>query len=84
MKLLLPFVWPRGSILLQLCVMACVALLVAGRVVNLYTPLYYKKIGKNSQVEYKKKFIDVYIFMLYKNWLNSWMKSQQIFNAWFE
>jgi ATP-binding cassette subfamily B (MDR/TAP) protein 6 len=45
--LLLPFIWPHGSLQLQLCVLACVGLLVAGRVTNLYVPLYYKKIGNN-------------------------------------
>ena len=47
-SMLLPFVWPRGSLPLQICVIACVALLVAGRVANLYIPLYYKKIGNNT------------------------------------
>lgn len=46
-SMLLPFVWPRGSIPLQLCVIACIGLLVAGRVANLYIPLYYKKISKS-------------------------------------
>ena|SRR6218665_3443561 len=40
-----PFIWPHGSTLLQLCVLVCVGLLVAGRVVNLFMPIYYKKIG---------------------------------------
>jgi len=44
--MLWPFMWPKGSILLQLSVLICVLLLVAGRVANLFLPLYYKKIGK--------------------------------------
>jgi len=46
MSMLWPFMWPRGSVLLQLCVLVCILLLVAGRVANLFLPIYYKKIGK--------------------------------------
>jgi len=46
MSMLWPFMWPRGSMLLQLCVLVCILLLVAGRVANLFLPIYYKKIGK--------------------------------------
>jgi len=46
MSMLWPFMWPKGSILLQLCVLICILLLVAGRVANLFLPIYYKKIGK--------------------------------------
>lgn len=47
MKMIGPMLWPRGSILLQLCVIASALLLVLGRVCNLFVPIYYKKIGKN-------------------------------------
>ena len=33
------------NMLLQLVVLVCFVLLVAGRVVNLFTPIYYKMIG---------------------------------------
>ena len=46
MRMLVPFMWPRKSLGLQLVVMVCVLLLVAGRVVNLYTPITYKYIGE--------------------------------------
>ena len=46
MRMLVPFMWPRKSLGLQLVVMVCVLLLVAGRVVNLYTPIMYKYIGE--------------------------------------
>jgi len=41
-----PFLWPKGSVALQLCVLVCIVLLVAGRVANLFLPIYYKKIGE--------------------------------------
>ncbi|KNC72983.1 hypothetical protein SARC_14455 [Sphaeroforma arctica JP610] len=43
-KLLLPFVWPASSFVLQLRVVGALTLLVLGRVVNLYVPIYYKRI----------------------------------------
>ncbi|EDQ85337.1 uncharacterized protein MONBRDRAFT_29256, partial [Monosiga brevicollis MX1] len=39
-----PFIWPRAQRLLQLRVLLCLALLAAGRVVNLYVPITYKRI----------------------------------------
>ena len=45
MKMLLPFMWPKNNIALQILVLLCVMLLVAGRVVNLFTPILYKYIG---------------------------------------
>nr|CAB3219618.1 ATP-binding cassette sub-family B member 6, mitochondrial [Phallusia mammillata] len=44
LKLLWPYMWPAGSFLLQFRVVLCIALLVAGRVVNPYVPIYYKNI----------------------------------------
>eukprot|EP01134_Creolimax_fragrantissima_P005743 CFRG5743T1 len=43
-RLLLPFVWPASSFVLQMRVVAALLLLIAGRVVNLYVPMYYKRI----------------------------------------
>ena len=43
-RMLLPFVWPRGNLFLQLMVLICFLILVAGRAVNLLVPIYYKKI----------------------------------------
>eukprot|EP00158_Paraphelidium_tribonemae_P005862 Partr_v1_DN27563_c1_g2_i1_m30686 putative ABC transporter transmembrane region len=41
---LFPFVWPRGHPGLQLLFVACVLLLVAGRFINLWLPMQYKRI----------------------------------------
>lgn len=43
---LAPFLWPRRSILLQFRIVFCFMLLITGRVVNLYVPIYNKKIGR--------------------------------------
>ncbi|XP_074659669.1 ATP-binding cassette sub-family B member 6-like isoform X2 [Tubulanus polymorphus] len=43
-KMIFPFIWPKGSILLQLRVIFCLIVLIAGRGVNLLVPIYYKQI----------------------------------------
>nr|XP_039256085.1 ATP-binding cassette sub-family B member 6, mitochondrial-like [Styela clava] len=43
-KLLWPYMWPSGNVLLQINVMICIGCLVAGRVVNLFVPIFYKNI----------------------------------------
>lgn len=54
-----PFIWPRGSIALQLCVLLCMGLLVAGRVVNLFNPIYYKKIVNSLSYSNSSKSVGV-------------------------
>ncbi|KAG4075106.1 hypothetical protein HA402_013501 [Bradysia odoriphaga] len=44
MRTLLPFIWPRNDMFLQLKVVMCFVLLIGGRVINLYVPIYNKKI----------------------------------------
>lgn len=44
MKKLMPFLWPKKDFLLQFRVIFCFILLIAGRVINLYVPIYNKKI----------------------------------------
>ncbi|XP_064095377.1 ATP-binding cassette sub-family B member 6-like [Macrobrachium nipponense] len=44
LRLLMPFIWPKKSVLLQLNVIFCIILLLIGRVANLFVPIYYKMI----------------------------------------
>lgn len=44
MKTLMPFIWPKKDVLLQFRVLICFLLLAAGRVVNVYVPVYNKYI----------------------------------------
>ena len=44
LRRLLPFMWPRNSPLLQCQLIICFILLAGMRVVNIYVPIYYKKI----------------------------------------
>ncbi|XP_018309483.1 ATP-binding cassette sub-family B member 6, mitochondrial [Mycetomoellerius zeteki] len=43
-KILAPFLWPKLDCLLQLRVIFCFMLLLSGRLINLYVPIYNKKI----------------------------------------
>ncbi|KAL7297876.1 hypothetical protein TKK_0008899 [Trichogramma kaykai] len=43
-KTLAPFLWPKKSVMLQVRVIFCFILLIGGRVINLYVPLYNRKI----------------------------------------
>ena len=47
-RILTPFLWPKKDIMLQLKVIICIFLLIAGRIINLLVPLYHKYIGKTS------------------------------------
>lgn len=40
-----PFIWPKKSLTLQLRVVTCILLVIAGRVANVYVPIYSAKIG---------------------------------------
>lgn len=46
MRTLAPFMWPKKSFILQLNVIMCIALVIFGRIINVYVPVYSQKIGK--------------------------------------
>ncbi|XP_041700813.1 ATP-binding cassette sub-family B member 6, partial [Coregonus clupeaformis] len=46
-RLLAPYLWPRGSLLLQGMVLLCLALLAMERVVNVFVPIYSRNIVSN-------------------------------------
>ncbi|KAM9820598.1 ATP-binding cassette sub-family B member 6 [Neosynchiropus ocellatus] len=43
-RLLVPYMWPRGNVLLQILVLFCLGLLAVERVINVFVPIYYKNI----------------------------------------
>ncbi|CAG06690.1 unnamed protein product, partial [Tetraodon nigroviridis] len=43
-RLLVPYLWPRGNVLLQLLVLFCLGLLGVERAINVFVPIYYKNI----------------------------------------
>lgn len=42
--LLLPYMWPRGNLVLQMLVLFCLGLLGVERAINVFVPIYYKNI----------------------------------------
>jgi ATP-binding cassette, subfamily B (MDR/TAP), member 6 len=42
---LMPYMWPKRDCALQMRVGFCFVILAAGRVLNLFVPIYNKKIG---------------------------------------
>ncbi|KAL0277262.1 UNVERIFIED_CONTAM: hypothetical protein PYX00_004612 [Menopon gallinae] len=66
-KILAPFLWPRNDALLQGSVLACFFLLTAGRVINLYVPIYSKMIVDSlSIVPLEFRWDYVLIFVVFK------------------
>lgn len=43
-RLLVPYMWPKGNLLLQLLVLFCLILLGLERAINVFVPIYYKNI----------------------------------------
>ncbi|XP_059184195.1 ATP-binding cassette sub-family B member 6 [Centropristis striata] len=43
-RMLLPYMWPKGNIVLQLLVLFCLTLLGVERAINVFVPIYYKNI----------------------------------------
>ncbi|XP_043280295.1 ATP-binding cassette sub-family B member 6 [Venturia canescens] len=63
-KTLMPFLWPRKDIFLQFRVLFCFALLAAGRLINLYVPIYNKKIVdsvSDEPISFRWDFVLIYV-----------------------
>ncbi|MBN3314880.1 ABCB6 protein, partial [Atractosteus spatula] len=43
-RLLVPYMWPKGSVRLQLLVLLCIGMLGAERAINVFVPIYYRNI----------------------------------------
>ncbi|KAI4490941.1 hypothetical protein M0802_010615 [Mischocyttarus mexicanus] len=64
MKTLAPFLWPKSDILLQLRVIFCFGLLMLGRLINLYVPIYNGKIVDSLKItpnEFRWDLILIYV-----------------------
>lgn len=46
LRLLVPYMWPKGNRLLQALVLFCMALMGLDRAINVFVPIYYKNIGE--------------------------------------
>lgn len=64
MKTLLPFLWPKKSLQLQCQVIFCIFLLLVGRFVNVYVPIYNKKIvDALADKQFPSNLILIYVGM---------------------
>lgn len=64
MRKLMPFLWPKKDFVLQSRVIFCFVLLIAGRVINLYVPIYNKKIVdglSEKKPEFRWDWIAIYV-----------------------
>ena len=46
LRMMAPYVWPKGSLWRQVIVLACLIILGVGRGINVLVPIYNKNIGK--------------------------------------
>ncbi|XP_067635780.1 ATP-binding cassette sub-family B member 6 [Eurosta solidaginis] len=64
MRKLLPYLWPKKDILLQLAVIACIGLLISGRVIKLFLPIYRKKLVDSLTIPpilFRWDFVLIYV-----------------------
>lgn len=52
-RLLVPYMWPRGNVFLQMLVLLCLGLLGVERAINVFVPIYYKNIGERTETRRK-------------------------------
>lgn len=67
-QLLVPYMWPKGNILLQIIVLLCLLLLAVERVINVYVPIYYKNIVNelSDEAPWKTLATTVCLYVLLK------------------
>ncbi|EZA48612.1 ATP-binding cassette sub-family B member 6, mitochondrial [Ooceraea biroi] len=64
-RVLAPFLWPKSDFLLQLRVIFCFMLLIAGRAINLYVPIYNKMIVDSvasiTNIQFRWDLVLIYV-----------------------
>ncbi|KAK0058361.1 ATP-binding cassette sub-family B member 6 mitochondrial [Biomphalaria pfeifferi] len=73
-KMMFPYVWPKQSIWLQITVGICLILLVLGRVINVFVPIYSKNIVNSltykqgvteGSLEFRWDYILTYVCLIF-------------------
>ncbi|KAL8615692.1 hypothetical protein ACOMHN_007445 [Nucella lapillus] len=74
-KLMIPYVWPKGDIFLQVTVLICLLILAAGRVLNVFVPIYSKYIvnsltlspqsSEKEELKFRWDFIMIYVAFVF-------------------
>ncbi|XP_045773433.1 ATP-binding cassette sub-family B member 6 [Maniola jurtina] len=66
LRTLLPFLWPKKSLCLQIYVFICILALIVGRAINLYVPIYNKKIVDSLSIPpllFRWDLVVIYVFL---------------------
>ncbi|KAH8382638.1 hypothetical protein KR009_004511 [Drosophila setifemur] len=64
LRTLFPYLWPKKDVASQLAVMVCIVLLIAGRVIKLFLPIYRKKLVDSltiAPIIFRWDFVLVYV-----------------------
>ncbi|XP_043655583.1 ATP-binding cassette sub-family B member 6 [Drosophila teissieri] len=64
LRTVFPYLWPRKNIVLQIAVIVCIILLLAGRVIKLFLPIYRKKLVDSltiAPIVFRWDFVLVYV-----------------------
>ncbi|XP_030375007.1 ATP-binding cassette sub-family B member 6, mitochondrial [Scaptodrosophila lebanonensis] len=64
LRTLFPYLWPKKDWTLQFAVMVCITLLIAGRVIKLFLPIYRKKLVDSLTIEpilFRWDFVLIYV-----------------------
>ncbi|XP_037942995.1 ATP-binding cassette sub-family B member 6, mitochondrial-like, partial [Teleopsis dalmanni] len=64
LRKLFPYLWPKKDMVLQITVLICIILLLAGRVIKLFLPIYRKKLVDSLTIEpivFRWDFVLIYV-----------------------
>ncbi|XP_017103824.2 ATP-binding cassette sub-family B member 6 [Drosophila bipectinata] len=64
LRTLFPYLWPKKDLALQLAVIVCIILLIAGRVIKLFLPIYRKKLVDSltiAPIIFRWDFVLIYV-----------------------
>ncbi|XP_017031761.1 ATP-binding cassette sub-family B member 6 [Drosophila kikkawai] len=64
LRTLFPYLWPKKDLALQLAVIVCIILLIAGRVIKLFLPIYRKLLVDSLTIEpiiFRWDFVLIYV-----------------------
>ncbi|EDW81071.1 uncharacterized protein Dwil_GK11860 [Drosophila willistoni] len=66
LRKLFPYIWPKKDRMLQAAVLICVVLLIAGRVIKLFLPIYRKMLVDSLTIEpilFRWDFVVIYVVL---------------------
>ncbi|CAG5135636.1 unnamed protein product, partial [Candidula unifasciata] len=74
MRMMLPYVWPKGNMFLQVTVFVCLIILGLGRAVNVFVPIYskdivnsltYSRVDPQQKLEFRWDYIMIFIALTF-------------------